>query len=487
LSRPVEDLGFIRSAAALRYDGIMNKKTTALLRSTLAFAVLLSSPGLPAYCAAAETVNLKVPARIAVMPVIDPALKMPGVNAALPNVLSADINVAVPAGVSIQAVQAQIPGIAVSGALDAKILSPEASLDAAPSAAQRLDAGALATLAETQKPEASAPADAEASGWRWSGLFDLMPRRESLSATAPVTAVASAEKSGVPALEKKTASQPASKQASIPRPVRMAGSRGFARVGTLVLVAALVLALPAVAMAAGPAAAAVSSLSLLSSLHPLATAATATIGALYGLAAARGKDGQTSTGEAMVSMLKYGILAGSGTYLLVGLTQGLFLGFASATLSPLPSAVATGALGASAFQGKFTDPTSTPADRIVNAFPAVAAALGLSVGAIALAATTAPLMTLAAGALTLTGVASAVYAALYKHGKSSAEGPAKMGRGFVLQSLMAGLALTVSNPYFALTFAALAAWGFWDVLSTTVREAWSQLPEAVRGFRRPKN
>ena len=83
-------------------------------------------------------------------------------------------------------------------------------------------------------------------------------------------------------------------------------------------------------------------------------------------------------------------------------------------------------------------------------------------------------------AMSITGVAAAVYAALYKPGKSPADGPAKMGRGFVLQSLMAGLALSLTNPYAVLTFTALAAWGFWDVISTAAREAYLLLPEAVR-------
>ena len=55
-----------------------------------------------------------------------------------------------------------------------------------------------------------------------------------------------------------------------------------------------------------------------------------------------------------------------------------------------------------------------------------------------------------------------------------------MARGFVLQSLMTGLALSMASPYLAAPFLALAAWGFWDVISTTVSAVEARLPDPVR-------
>jgi hypothetical protein len=241
-------------------------------------------------------------------------------------------------------------------------------------------------------------------------------------------------------------------------------------------------------MAATASAPVVASVSLLTSIHPLATALASAAGAVWGLIAAHKEAGKApSMGEAMASVLKYGILAGAGTFMLLDLTQSVFLGGFSATalMKPLPFGLAAAALGQSAFAGKFVDPNSTPGERIMGAFPAVAVALGLTAGIAAFTTVAAPLA-FALGVMSITGVASAIYAAIYKPGKSSAEGPKLMGRGFVLQSLMGGLALSLTNPYLSLPLAALAMWGFWNVISTTAREVFSQLLEYVKGLRAPK-
>ena len=174
----------------------------------------------------------------------------------------------------------------------------------------------------------------------------------------------------------------------------------------------------------------------------------------------------------MAAALRMGIVSGAGVFVLFDLAQVLFLGAAASALTPLSSALATAALGQSAFQGKFTDPAASAADRIMGAFPAVAAALGLSVGVLLTAPALLPMLSL--GAMSLTGVAAAFYSALYRPGRSPAEGPAAMARGYVLQSLMTGLALAVSGPYLAVPFMALAAWGLWDVLGALVREVLSR-------------
>jgi len=217
----------------------------------------------------------------------------------------------------------------------------------------------------------------------------------------------------------------------------------------------------------------------------MVSAGAAAAGAVYGLIASRRKDGTpATTGEAMTSMLRYGMLAGAGAYVLLDLTQMLFLGASASGLQPLTSAVATAALGQSAFQGTFKDAATSSADRIMSAFPSVAAALGLSVGVVLTMAvpTTflAAALSIAAGVMSVTGVAAALYAALYTPGKSPENGPARMARGYVLQALMTGMALALSNPYFVVPFLLLGAWGFWDVISTTMRELASRLPISAR-------
>jgi len=373
------------------------------------------------------------------------------------------------------------------------VMTPQADtipgINGAPKAETIPERGTLGTLIEAGQPEIS-PANASStdSGWRLGRLFDKLILRRGLSGAPTGTSSVDARGfSGNASSFLGKASARLTTKVNVAAPVlaHRTISRNLQRVAAVLLVAGLVFALPAVAMAAVPGAATVASVSLLSSIHPLATAAAAVAGSIYGLIAAHKKEGGApSSGEALASVLRYGILAGAGTYVLLGLTQGLFMGFSAAGVAPLPTALATAALGQSAFQGKFTDPTSTPADRIMGAFPAIAAAVGISVGVVALSAlgTVALPITLAAGAMSVTGVASAIYAALYKPGKSSADGAATMGRGYVLQSLMTGLALTVTNPYLIAPFALLGLWGFWNVISATSREMWAALPDWVRAY-----
>ncbi|MDE2509766.1 MAG: hypothetical protein KGL74_01470, partial [Elusimicrobia bacterium] len=87
-----------------------------------------------------------------------------------------------------------------------------------------------------------------------------------------------------------------------------------------------------------------------------------------------------------------------------------------------------------------------------------------------------PLAALAMGAMTVTGVATALYAAIFKLGRSPLAGPALMAKGYVLQALMTGMALAVANPYLTWIFAAMGAAGFALVLWTMGRELISFLP-----------
>lgn len=265
-----------------------------------------------------------------------------------------------------------------------------------------------------------------------------------------------------------------------PRPRALSRQRGFARLAPIALVAALVLLLPAVALAAPQAAGPVAitaqtALSWLAGVHPLATAGGAILGAAYGLIASRGKE-DASAGEVLAKVMSYGVLGGAGAYALLDLAQLVFVG-PSLGLKPLSAAVATAAFGKAAFPTKFADANTTSADRVFGAFPAVAASLGLSIGV----SLVAPAFSyqLAMGAMAATGVATAVYAAVFRPGRSPADGPALMGKGYVLQALMSGLALALGSQL-SWVFAALAAAGFLTVLFAFGRELWSLRPKPQR-------
>jgi len=246
------------------------------------------------------------------------------------------------------------------------------------------------------------------------------------------------------------------------------------------VIAGFLLLMPTIALAAGaPAAGVAYAASMLGYLHPGASMVAAAAGAVYGAVAARHKDGTpASSGEVLASVLRYGMLSGAGVYACMDIASVLFLGVRGA-VSSLPAALATAALGQSAFQGKFKDPETSSADRIMSVFPAVATALGLSIGTAAFLPA-GLLMRLGTSAMTLTGVASLLFVVTYDPAKSPAGGPERMGRGYVLQALMTGLALAISNPYLVALFAALAVWGFADVGIATIGTVGKFLQELYR-------
>lgn len=282
-----------------------------------------------------------------------------------------------------------------------------------------------------------------------------------------------------PALAKPSA--PALKtSAAVPAPARrsFASSLGW----KLALGALLFLLTPGIALAqtaGAPITITISStLSLLAAVRPAASAIGALAGAIYGMSAARSKDGsEVSAAETFSSVLRYGALGGAAVYMLFDVTNMAFAGSTGAGIQPLSSAIVTAALGRTAFQGKFMDAATTSADRIVGAFPAVAAALGISLGVAAGFVAIPAWTTMALGAMTVTGVAVAIYTAVFKLGRSPADGPALMGKGYVLQSLMTGLSLATSGPYLPVIFGLMGAAGFGLVLWATGRELWSLIPK----------
>jgi hypothetical protein len=182
--------------------------------------------------------------------------------------------------------------------------------------------------------------------------------------------------------------------------------------------------------------------------------------------------------------MSHGAIAGAAAFALLDLTKVAFMGASAAALTPLTAAVATAALAQAAFAAKFTDPATTPADRIMGAFPAVAMAFGLSLGAVAFLPA-ATMLTIGTAALMATGAATALFTALFRLEKSPAAGPAAMGRGFVLQALMTGLALALGPSPYALFFFALGAWGFASVMLATAKEIWAAVPQSFKGAKKP--
>jgi hypothetical protein len=316
--------------------------------------------------------------------------------------------------------------------------------------------------------------------------FDGTASRRAVDAIAPAAEdIASSKSASALAKSAPAASAPVRTTPPAAAPA-VSGAR---RIGTSLAVkaliaAAILLATPGIALAAtasAPVFTAAASLSLVASATPLASAVGAVAGAIYGMYAAKPKDGSAApAGEVFASILRYGVLGGAGVYVLLNMTQ-LAFGGAAVGLQPVTSAVAVAALGRTAFQDKFMDPATSSADRVMGAFPAVAAAVGISVGMTmaALAAPPAALsLTLATSAMAATGVATALYAAIFKPGRSPIDGPARMAKGYVLQSLMMGLALAMTNPYLFWAFAAMGTAGFGLVLWTTALEAWAHRPGA---------
>jgi len=221
-------------------------------------------------------------------------------------------------------------------------------------------------------------------------------------------------------------------------------------------------------------------MAIIGSYAPLATAIAAVLGALFGLWSSRSKDGSpANVGNVFSSALSHGAIASAAAFMLIDLTKAAFLGVSAVALMPLTAAVATAALAQAAFSAKFTDPATTPADRIMGAFPAVAMAFGLSVGTVAFLPA-ATMLTIGTAALLATSAATALFTALFSLEKSPAGGPAMMGRGFVLQSLMTGLALALGPSPYALFFFALGAWGFTSVMRATANEVWAAVPQSFK-------
>ena len=433
------------------------------LRFLLAASILLMSPGLAGYAAAAQVVSSRVTGSAGA-----------GVQGALPVLPGASFS---HAGISLMPASLSGASIAAPALNIGKTLTGPMVQAAAPVAGQ-VSVAAPVLLA----PAAAAPVQAEAAPTAMSVLTQGAPAEASKSEPAEASAsrmgramdgsvpVRQSDESPVLAdglvsqaapLAKAETSAPAAKP-SLPAP---SAKRAIAaKLIVTAVIAGLVLLMPTVALAAGaPAAAGFTVAQALGYMNPTASIVASAVGAVYGAIAAKGKDGKgASTGELFGSILRYGILAGAGVYACTDIAATLF-GATRAIISPLPTALATAALGQGAFQGKFKEAETSAADRIMAVFPAVAAALGLSIVEKAVPGV-GLLMGYALNAMTLTGVASALFAVTYDPAKSPKDGPDLMARGYVLQALMSGLALAVANPYLTALFAALAVWGFVDVM-----------------------
>lgn len=475
------------------------------LRAFLAF--LLISPSFGASQAAAQVVNSAAAASAssALSAVSATAARAPlGAGAAPIQVPSFSANLAPapglapalsPASLTAAPSAAALSAAPSAAAAAARVESPAARAEipaitavaapqSAPAISARGQAASILTGAvRSGEKTAAAPA---AEGARWTSFFDgTANRAKDAAAVAAFDAAASGREIKLQSAAADATSARA--VAAIPTAERAAKASavraGMSLTAKALLAAAIFLATPGIALAAtagAPVFTAAASLSMLASYAPLASAVGTIAGALYGMYAARPKDGTpASSGEVFSSILRYGVLGGAGVYVLLNLTQIAF-GASAIGLQPVTSAIAVAALGRTAFQDKFMDPATTSADRVMGAFPAVAAAVGISVGMAmsALAVPTLTFATLATASMAVTGVATALYAALFKPGQSPIDGPARMAKGYVLQALMLGLALAMSNPYLFWSFALMGIAGFGLVLWSTALEIWAHRPGA---------
>ncbi|MBI5240999.1 MAG: hypothetical protein HY926_11045 [Elusimicrobia bacterium] len=432
-----------------------------ILSSFLAASIFLMSPGFTGYAAAAQIISSKVipPVGAGVQGALPAmpgsAFSHAGISLMPASLITPSLTAPAPsvgAALTSPVVQIAAPAVLVQANALLPLAAEPAKAEAVPTAMAALTQGAPA--------EASQSESVETSALRMGSLMDGSNIKARRSDEAPVLAGAALVSQAAPLAKAETAVPDA--KTSLPAP---SAKRAIAvKLVIAAAVAALVLLMPAVALAAGaPAAGALTVASALSYMNPTASIVAAAIGSVYGAIAAKGKDGKgASTGELLGSILRYGILAGAGVYACMDIASLLFLGTKS-VISPLPTALATAALGQGAFQGKFKDAETSSADRIMAVFPAVAAALGLAIVEKALPGMSL-LMTYALNAMTVTGVASALFAVTYDPAKSPKDGPDRMASGYVLQALMSGLALAVANPYLTALFAALAVWGFADVI-----------------------
>jgi len=401
---------------------------------------------------------------------------------------SAQTAVSVRTGQTSGAVAPIVPFSAAPGG--AMLVSPLSGLGLTPS----LSAPSLAAPAPVLAPAAALAASPVA-------MAAVKPAAavaaKSVAVAAPAAAVASeASQANQPALSVLSAAAVADKtatrlDAAFDGSVARAGEssviaapaaaprRSF--LGRAALAAGVFVASPGIALASvAPAIVEPGAMSVISLYAPVATVIAAVIGALFGLWSARSKDGSpANAGQVFSATLSHGAIAGAAAFALIDLTKVAFLGFSATALLPLTATVATAALAQSAFSAKFMDPATTPADRIMGAFPAVALAFGLSLGALTMLAPVG-LLALSTMMLMATAAATALYTAIFKLEKSAAGGPAAMGRGFVLQSLMTGLALAIGPSPYTLFFFALGMWGFASVMRTTATEFWSAVPESFK-------
>jgi hypothetical protein len=327
-----------------------------------------------------------------------------------------------------------------------------APASAAPAQAPISARGAYAGLDGAARPDADAAAISSAE--RLDALFNGAAVRRAAAESAPVASAATASAP--------SALAPSSRSGKTASKALLAGAAGLAA------------SLPSVAHAAvlsGPITSE-SALSLLAGIHPLASAVGSVAGMIYGLFVSRAKDeSEASAGAVFSSMLRYGTLGGAAVYVLLNMTQMVFSGASAAGIAPLASAVTTASLGRAAFSGRFAYASTTSMERFWGAFPAVAAAVGVSIAAAALVAPIAS-VTVGTSAMAATGLLSAVYAYLYKPGYTPLNGPAAMARGYVVQALMTGLALSMSNPVLFWSFAAMAGAGFAQTLWSTLMLVW---------------
>ena len=481
----------------------MSRVLTNILRSALAASILLLSPGLAGYAAAGQVISSQVTGTAGAsavqgnLPVMNGAsFSRAGISLTPASLLAAPMAAPIPtlgktlmspvvqsAAPAAQTVSIAAPVVSAETRISLpQVLAPaqaaeQAKVEAAPAAMGVLLQG---TPADAAKPEA-----VEVSAQRMGGLMDGMTPKRTEDHT-PVLAGRPLISQAAPLAKAQTA--PAESRPALPSPRQTAVKAAIAgKIVLAVAVAALVLLMPAAAFAAGaPLAGTAYAASVLGYMHPAASMIAAAVGAVYGAIAAKGKDGAAaSSGEVLGSVLRYGVLAGAGVYACMDISSALFLGVRGA-VSSLPVALATAALGQSAFQGKFKDADTSSADRIMSVFPAAATALGLNLGATLLKGMPALLNSLGVGAMVLTGVASLLFAVTYDPVKSPADGPARMARGFVLQALMTGLALAIGSQYLVALFAALAVWGFADVLYATGRTVGKFLLDLYRKFFPPK-